>query len=230
MVARTRGTPLLAGSGHHSLLLQARLSRGLAHVSSEHASSLAPAGARRTSPTDVWSLRVPHTCRQGTLPQWWHAHPTAGRSTMVVRALRRRSAYPNPHRKMLSLHPGWRGGSHGVCRNSGLAALLRAGVGAPRWWRSPTAATMVARPPEGESCALGESLSATSSSKPPSPNHLASTAPVGGSSLHVRIGGSNISTVDRQPYRKRGRPLVLPCSLWGHPPSPRGMMPARTAP
>ena len=84
-----------------------------------------------------------------------HAHvQAAGRSTMVVQAVRHRSAYPNPHRKMLSLPPAelalspraWRGGSHGVCRNSGLAALLGVGVGAPQWWRGPTAATMVARP------------------------------------------------------------------------------------
>ena len=84
-----------------------------------------------------------------------HTHVrAAGRSTMVVqgRAVSLGISKSSPQDAVapaseLALSPrAWRAGSHGVCRNSGLAALPGVEVGAPRWWCSPTAATMVARP------------------------------------------------------------------------------------
>jgi hypothetical protein len=188
--------------GHHVLLARARLSRGLAHVSSARARTWC------TPPTDVWSLRVPHSCG-----------PLAHAATMVAHACRRAAAgwstarLPREpprcsHRATISQSVTWRlsqraaplaldtgrepqprwwrsscgvarqirilpqyavaprgrGGSVGVCRNSGLAALLGAGVGRshdggaarpqPRWWRDPVKECFV----------QGESPSATSSS------------------------------------------------------------------
>ena len=141
MVAHTRGTPLHTGSCHHSLLLWARLSRGLAHVSSMHARPRMRA-RRPTSGRYAFRARAAHPrshdggalwCRLQACPRWWIWPP------------RHRPAYPNPHRKMLSL----RKGGEALTASAEIPVsrhLLRVEVGAPRWWRSPTAATMVARP------------------------------------------------------------------------------------
>ena len=129
-----------ASLGHYSLLLQARLSRGLAHVSSEYAHVHARSHAHVTcSPTDVWSLRVPCMLPpECTQPRWWRLRWHAGCWLLHNGgpAARCRSAEPNPPCNMLSLPSREVGGSKGVYRNSGLAALLRAGVSAPRWWSS----------------------------------------------------------------------------------------------
>ena len=103
------------------------------------------------APTDVWSLRVPRTCRRHAQPRWWRALMlAAGRSTMVAQATRRRSAQRNPLRNMLSTP--WGGGlsarlpkfrSRSIARGKGRLPTRVESPTAPRGgrdlWVSPLA-------------------------------------------------------------------------------------------
>ena len=165
MVAHTRGAPLPQFLVTTPIQLRARLSRGLGHVSSaRHVLACTP-------PTDVWPLHVPRSCRPHTQPQWWRmlmqpASRSHNGGAAHVASLGIDQSAPQC---AVALQAG--GGLSGrlpIFRSRG-SAEGRGGL-QPQWWRGPTAATMVARPHEGRAQHdQGGSLSATSSSWPPSP-------------------------------------------------------------
>ena len=138
--ARSTAHSAPASSRRNPLLLQARLSLGLAHVSSEHASVSSMLADRRLVVTRSMHWRLAHTA---TMVAYADAscRPLHDGGAGRTASLGISKSSPQD-----AVAPRGRGGSHGVCRNSGLAALLRVGVGVPQWWYSPTAATMVARP------------------------------------------------------------------------------------
>ena len=168
------------GSGHDSLLLQARLSRGLAHISSTCAVHCHACADRRLVVTRS-ALAPP-----ARIPQrWLSLSQEAGCPTAVGHTMRRRPVDANPLRNILSL-------PRGEGRLSGSSPVFRSrhidggkGSRRHRGGTSPSAATAAARP-------FGESPIVTSSSKPPSPNvrssHRQSVWRLVGSSLRERGG------------------------------------------
>ena len=76
--------------GNHFLLMWARLSRGLAHISSVAACIQTPVVCVRP-PTGVWSLRVPHSLACRDVPLQWLVSTRRPFHSKWIRAVRRPS-------------------------------------------------------------------------------------------------------------------------------------------
>ena len=120
------------GSGHYSLLLQAGLSPGLAHISSAHAQASTPHARRPTS--GRYAFRTLATCTRATVVTRADAGSRQSHCCGTHHAAS--PGIDQSSRNMLSLHKG-RGGSQAVYRYSGLATLMRAGQLAPLLWHQP---------------------------------------------------------------------------------------------